>query len=53
MVNEGHLRAGRVAHLEGRYDDAMSHYASARGLSLASIGIAQCHIKKGAYSDMH
>jgi RNA polymerase-associated protein CTR9 len=46
VVNEGHLRAGRVAHLEGRYDDAITHYNGAKNLPLASIGIAQCHIKK-------
>ncbi|KIM30492.1 hypothetical protein M408DRAFT_15487 [Serendipita vermifera MAFF 305830] len=47
VVNEGHLRAGRVAHLEGRYDDAITHYTAAKNLPLASISIAQCHIKKG------
>ncbi|PVG02568.1 TPR-like protein [Serendipita vermifera] len=47
VVNEGYLRAGRVAHLEGRYDDAITHYTNARNLPLASLGIAQCHIKKG------
>jgi len=46
VVNEGHLRAGRVAHLEGRYDDAITHYNAAKNLPLASIGIAQCYINK-------
>jgi len=47
VVSEGHLRAGRVAHLEGRYDDAISHYGHAKNIPLASIGIAQCYMKKG------
>lgn len=47
ILSEGHLRAGRVAHLEGRYDDAITHYTNAKNLPLASIGIAQCHIKRG------
>ncbi|KAG8810480.1 hypothetical protein FRC17_002919 [Serendipita sp. 399] len=47
VLSEGHLRAGRVAHLEERYDDAINHYNHAKNLPLASIGIAQCHIKRG------
>jgi RNA polymerase-associated protein CTR9 len=55
VLNEGHLRAGRIAHLERRYDDAIIHYTiSSKGhVPLASIGIAQCHIQKGALTHLH
>ena len=47
VVQEGRLRAARVAHMEKRYDDAFTQYNLAKSLPLASIGMAQIHILKG------
>lgn len=47
VVQEGRLRAARVAHMEKRYDDAFGQYNLAKSLPLASIGMAQIHILKG------
>jgi RNA polymerase-associated protein CTR9 len=51
LLADGHLRAGRAAHLEGgRPDEAARHYELANKSIpsvWASVGLAGAHIQKG------
>ncbi|TFY82402.1 hypothetical protein EWM64_g1614 [Hericium alpestre] len=52
VLTEGYIRAGRVAHAEGSYTDALKFYESAHEAGpsknvLSSIGRAQIHLRNG------
>lgn len=51
LLNEGYIRAGRVCHSEGSYEDATKHFkVAASGMPknvLAAIGLAQMQMRNG------
>lgn len=52
LLTEGHIRAARVCHAKGDVQGAVRHYTAATKephpkMLLASIGLAQMHIKQG------
>ena len=53
LLADGHVRAARVAHAEGNFDDARTHYIAAmdnapRNL-LANLGVAQVQVQNGDF----
>lgn len=53
LLADGHVRAARVAHAEGKFDDARTHYIAAmdnapRNL-LANLGVAQMQVQNGKF----
>ena len=53
VLAEGYIRAGRVCHVDGSYEDAMSHYKKATETQpknlIAVLGLAQMQIRTGTY----
>lgn len=54
LLADGHVRAARVAHADGQFDDARHHYVAAmdnapRNL-LAILGVAQMQVQNGIHS---
>jgi tetratricopeptide (TPR) repeat protein len=51
VLTDGYIRAGRVCHAEGSYNDALKHYKqAAEGQTnnvLAAIGFAQMQLRNG------